>query len=73
MRRFLRSLTGCSRREVLADEMNAMQAEDHAIAMQAAQVRLNAAKFEAGVASRTSERAAQALLRGLQEDINGTR
>ena len=73
MKRWFRSVFGCSNREIAADEMVRRQAEDHAIAMQAAQVRLNAAKFEAGVASRTSERAAQALLRGLQEDINGTR
>lgn len=73
MMRFLRSLTGCSRREALADEMNAMQTEDHAIAMRAAGLRVSNAQFQAQATARLSERAAQTILRLLKEDIDGTR
>lgn len=71
MRKFLRSLFGCSRREVQADEMARQQAEDHAIAMQAAALRVSNAQFQAQATARLSERAAQTMLRRLQEDING--
>jgi len=71
MRKFLRSLFGCSQREAQADEMTRRQAEDHAIAMQAADLRVSSAQFQAQATARLSERAAQTMLRRLQEDING--
>lgn len=71
MRKFIRSLFGSSRREAAADEMARRQAEEHAIAMQAAGMRVSSAQFQAQATARLSERAAQTMLRRLQEDING--
>lgn len=71
MRKIIRSLFGCSRREAQADEMARRQAEEHAIAMQVAGLRVSNAQFQAQATARLSERAAQTLLRRLQEDING--
>lgn len=71
MRKIVRMLFDSSRREEAADEMARRQAEEHAIAMQAAELRVNAAQFQAQATARLSERAAQTLLRRLQEDING--
>lgn len=64
MRRFIRSLLGCSAREAQADEMARRQTEDHEIAMQAVDLRVRAARD----AAEASERAAHALLRRLSED-----
>lgn len=66
MTRILRALFGCSRRERTADAASRRQAEDHAIAMQAMALRVEAAE----AAAKESERAAQALLRRLQEGWN---
>ena len=71
MRKIIRSLFDSSRREEAADEMARRQAEEHAIAMQAAELRVHTAQFQAQATARLSERAAQTLLRRLQEDING--
>ena len=69
MRKFLRSLFGCSRREVQADEMARRQSEDHAIAMKAADLRVSNAQFQAEATARLSERAAAAMLARLREDF----
>lgn len=69
MRKFLRSLFGCSRREVQADEMARRQSEDHAIAMKAADLRVSNAQFQAQATARLSERAAAAMLARLREDF----
>ena len=71
MRKILRSFFGRSLREAEADEMARRQSEDHAIAMKAADLRVSSAQFQAQATARLSERAAQTMLRRLQEDING--
>lgn len=65
MRRFIRSLLGCSLREARADEVARRQTETHAIAMQVMDLRVEAAQ----AAAEESERAAQAMLRHLKEDM----
>ena len=69
MRKFLRSLFGGSHREAQADEMARRQAEDHAIAMKAADLRVSNAQFQAEATARISERAAAAMLARLREDF----
>lgn len=64
MKRFLRSLLGCGARETKADELARRQTEDHEIAMQIMNLRVDAAKR----AATASEHAARAMLRRLSED-----
>lgn len=71
MRKIIRSFFGSSKREAQADELARRQAEEHAIAMMAANLRVSSAQFQARATARLSERAAQTMLRRLQEDING--
>lgn len=69
MRKILRSFFGQSLREAEADEMARRQSEDHAIAMQAADLRVSNAQFQAEATARISERAAAAMLARLREDF----
>ena len=71
MRKIIRSFFGSSKREAQADEMARRQAEEHVIAMQAAELRVSSAQVQAQATARVGEGAAQTLLRRLQEDING--
>ena len=64
----IRALRGRSRREAVADDLAARQAEAHAAAMRAADACVTAAQATAAQATE-NERAAQALLRRLAEDL----
>lgn len=67
MRHLFRTLRGCTKREIAADALAQVQAEEHAVAMDAAKQQVEAAEAAAAVAER-NERAAQKLLRRLAED-----
>ena len=66
---FIKRLIGCTRREARVDAISQQQADEHSVAMRIMDSHIAVAEASAEESVKTSERAAQVLLRHLREDI----